>query len=149
MVKALRYLKPFWLSVIAIVALVFGQVQCELALPDYMSDIVTNGIQYSGITDTSPRAMRASVFSHMELFMSEEDQKAFEESYQRIEAGNSEYAEEYPIVQTEAIYVRTASEDLSTLTEKPFLFVSMLENQEVLNQQHSVHQPSRRCTEHI
>ena len=34
MLKAFRYLKPFWLSVVAVVALVFGQVQCELALPD-------------------------------------------------------------------------------------------------------------------
>ena len=134
MVKALRYLKPFWLSVIAIIALVFGQVQCELALPDYMSDIVTNGIQYSGITDTSPQAMRASVFSHMELFMSEEDRKTFEESYQHIEAGNAGYAEEYPAVQQEDIYVRTAAEDLSSITEKPFLFVSMLENPDLLTQ---------------
>ncbi len=134
MVKALRYLKPFWLSVIAIIALVFGQVQCELALPDYMSDIVTNGIQYSGITDTSPQAMRASVFSHMELFMSEEDRKTFEESYQHIEAGNAGYAEEYPAVQQEDIYVRTAAEDLSSITEKPFLFVSMLENPDQLTQ---------------
>lgn len=31
MVKALRYLKPFWLSVLAIVALTFAQVQLELA----------------------------------------------------------------------------------------------------------------------
>ncbi len=134
MIKALRYLKPFWLSVIAIVALVFGQVQCELALPDYMSDIVTYGIQYSGITDTSPQAMRASVYEHMELFMSEEDRATFEASYQHIEAGNAEYAEEYPIVSTEDIYVRTTGEDLSALTEKPFLYVSMLENEEVLNQ---------------
>ncbi|MGN1389868.1 MAG: ABC transporter ATP-binding protein [Bulleidia sp.] len=133
MIKALRYLKPFWLSVIAIVALVFGQVQCELALPDYMSDIVTYGIQYSGITDTSPQAMRASVFEHMELFMSGEDRETFEASYQRIEAGNAEYAEEYPIVGTEDIYVRTTGEDLSALTEKPFLYVSMLENEEVLS----------------
>ena len=40
MVKTLRYLKPFWLSVLAIIALTFMQVQFELALPDYMSNIV-------------------------------------------------------------------------------------------------------------
>ena len=51
MLKAFRYLKPFWLSVVAVVALVFGQVQLELALPDYMSNIVTYGIQYNGITE--------------------------------------------------------------------------------------------------
>ena len=58
MLKAFRYLKPFWLSVIAVIAFVFGQVQCELALPDYMSDIVTYGIQYNGITANIPQAIR-------------------------------------------------------------------------------------------
>ena len=134
MIKALRYLKPFWLSVIAIVALVFGQVQCELALPDYMSSIVTYGIQYSGITDTSPRAMRASVYEHMELFMDEEDKAAFEADYQLIKAGDSDYINDYPILASEDIYVRTTDADISDLTEKPFLYVSMLENSEVLSQ---------------
>ena len=50
MIKAFRYLKPFWLSVLAVIALVFAQVQSDLALPDYMSKIVTYGIQYGGIT---------------------------------------------------------------------------------------------------
>ena len=54
MTKAFRYLRPFWLSVIAIVALVFAQVQADLALPDYMSRIVTYGIQYGGITSSAP-----------------------------------------------------------------------------------------------
>ena len=134
MIKALRYLKPFWLSVIAIVALVFGQVQCELALPDYMSSIVTYGIQYSGITDTSPRAMRASVYQHMELFMDEEDKAAFEADYQLIKAGNSTYINDYPVLADEDIYIRTTDTDISELTEKPFLYVSMLENSDVLSQ---------------
>ena len=134
MIKALRYLKPFWLSVIAIVALVFGQVQCELALPDYMSSIVTYGIQYGGITDTSPRAMRASVYQHMELFMDEEDKAAFEADYQLIKAGNSTYINDYPVLADEDIYIRTTDTDISELTEKPFLYVSMLENSDVLSQ---------------
>lgn len=134
MLKALRYLKPFWLSVIAIIVLVFGQVQCELALPDYMSNIVTYGVQYNGITDTSPRAMRASVFSHMELFMDENDKQAFEADYQRIETGDSRYINTYPILAAEPVYIRTTEDDISALTEKPFLFVSMLENSDVISQ---------------
>ena len=134
MLKALRYLKPFWLSVIAIIVLVFGQVQCELALPDYMSNIVTYGVQYNGITDTSPRAMRASVFSHMELFMDENDKQAFEADYQRIETDDSRYINTYPILAAEPVYIRTTEDDISALTEKPFLFVSMLENSDVISQ---------------
>ena len=60
MLKAIRYLKPFLLLVIANFILVFAQVQLELALPDYMSDIVTYGIQYGGITSDTPTVLRAS-----------------------------------------------------------------------------------------
>ena len=56
MLKAFRYLKPYWLSVLAIIGLIFGQVQAELALPDYMSDIVTYGIQYGGVKESVPKA---------------------------------------------------------------------------------------------
>ncbi|MCH4222750.1 MAG: ABC transporter ATP-binding protein/permease [Solobacterium sp.] len=135
MLKALRYLKPFWLSVVAIICLVFGQVQCELALPDYMSNIMTYGIQYGGITSSTPQALRSSTFEHMELFMSEEDISTLESSYTLIHQGDTEYLSEYPEVANEDIYVVNDSKaDLSGLTEKPFLIVSMLGEQDMLDQ---------------
>ena len=79
--KALRYLKPFWLSVAAIIALVFGQVQFELALPDYMSRIVTYGIQYGGITSPVPSVIREETFELMEGLMTDEQKAAAEECY--------------------------------------------------------------------
>ena len=54
-----RYLKPYVLIVLAIIALTFVQVQTELTLPDYMSQIVTNGIQYGGILEETPLAVTA------------------------------------------------------------------------------------------
>ena len=45
MVKLTKYLKPFALSIAAVIVLLFAQAQCELALPDYMADIVDVGIQ--------------------------------------------------------------------------------------------------------
>ena len=36
MVKLTKYLKPFALSIAAVIVLLFAQAQCELALPDYM-----------------------------------------------------------------------------------------------------------------
>ena len=51
MLKAFRYLKPYWISVVAVIVLVFAQVQAQLALPDHMSKIITYGIQYGGITE--------------------------------------------------------------------------------------------------
>ncbi len=44
-----KYLKPYLLIVMTVIVLTFVQVQTELTLPDYMSGIVTNGIQYGGI----------------------------------------------------------------------------------------------------
>ena len=129
MCKALRYLKPYWLSVIAIVSLVFAQVQLELALPDYMSNIVTYGIQYSGITSTTPEALHEETLNKMFLFMDEEDINTIKSSYELIEKGNSEYIDEYPSLSTENIYVKKsdATTSIDELLEKPFLIVSMLE----------------------
>ncbi len=42
--KLLPYLKPYLLWFIALVVLVYGQVQATLSLPDYMADIVNKGI---------------------------------------------------------------------------------------------------------
>ena len=42
--KLFPYLKPYLLWFVALVALVYGQVQATLSLPDYMADIVNKGI---------------------------------------------------------------------------------------------------------
>ncbi len=56
MLRLIRYLKPyFWLFVISVV-LLFAQANADLALPDYMSRIVNNGIQQSGIESAVPEA---------------------------------------------------------------------------------------------
>ena len=96
MLKALRYLKPFWLSVLAVIALTFAQVQFELALPDYMSGIVTYGIQYSGIDNPSPKALRASTYEHMKSFMDQQEQLNLDSAYTLVPAGTEAYASEYP-----------------------------------------------------
>ena len=44
MKKVLSYFKPYSMSVVLIIAVLFCQAMCELALPGYMSDIINNGI---------------------------------------------------------------------------------------------------------
>lgn len=44
MLKLSRYLKPFTWILLAAVALLFIQAMCDLALPDFMSDMVNKGI---------------------------------------------------------------------------------------------------------
>jgi ATP-binding cassette, subfamily B, multidrug efflux pump len=44
MKTTLKYYKPYILYILLVIAFLFGQAMCELALPGYMSDIINNGI---------------------------------------------------------------------------------------------------------
>lgn len=115
MLKAMRYLKPFWFSVLLIIGLVFLQVQFDLALPDYMSNIVTYGIQYGGISDTLPQALSTGTFEHMQYFMNDDEKAVLADGY-RPENG---------------IYVlKEDSEQLRSTIAEPFLLVSFLSSEQ-------------------
>lgn len=106
MLKLMKYLKPFTLSLIVIIALLFGQAQCELALPDYMSDIVDTGISKSGIEDGVPSVIRESEYKHLAIFMEDKDKTLFEDSYKLIstDQASSQQKSEYPILKSENVY---------------------------------------------
>ena len=122
MIKAFRYLKPFWLSVLMIVGLVFLQVQFDLALPDYMSDIVTYGIQYGGITDTLPQALSEDTFQKMQYFMDEKDTVRLQENYEITAEGSTLY----PDAEGPVYLLKEDTEEVRSLIEEPFLLVSFL-----------------------
>ncbi len=124
MIKAMRYLKPFWLSVIAIIALVFVQVQFDLALPDYMSRIVTYGIQYGGITSPQPEMISSETVSHMKYFMSESEINDFENTYQPVSASDPSYPSEAD--GSEVWMKKEGSEAASAAVEKAFMIASVL-----------------------
>ena len=71
MFKIKGYLKKFWYLILVCICLLFVQAQTELTLPDYMSDIVSVGIQAGGFA--SPATVIKSVtlnlkkVSHAEL----------------------------------------------------------------------------------
>lgn len=56
-----------------VVLFTFVQVQSELKLPDYMSDIVTNGIQYNGVSENVPRAISEKELDKLSLFVDDLD----------------------------------------------------------------------------
>ena len=56
-----------------VVLFTFVQVQSELKLPDYMSDIVTNGIQYNGVSENVPRAISEKEMNKLSLFVDDLD----------------------------------------------------------------------------
>lgn len=133
MLKALRYLKPFWLSVLAVIALTYAQVQCNLALPDYMSNIITDGIQYGGITEAVPTALRSSTMEHLAYFMDNDEYELLLESYEFIEQNDSAYIETYPELKKEAIYIIKDGAKVDSISE-PLLITTMLESEDVLEE---------------
>lgn len=81
MIKAMRYLKKFWWAILIVVGLLYTQAQCELALPDYMSDIVTNGIQAGGIDSSVPEVLSKDTMEKALLFMDSEENKFVQSNY--------------------------------------------------------------------
>ena len=134
MLKAFRYLKPYWISVIAVIVLVFAQVQAQLALPDHMSKIITYGIQYGGITESIPSAMSEETYKHLQIFMDEESKIILEDNYVQVSQGDTSYTKKYPLAEKEDIYVLKDHPDssLEDAIKKPLLITSLLENEEIL-----------------
>lgn len=134
MLKAFRYLKPYWISVVAVIVLVFAQVQAQLALPDHMSKIITYGIQYGGITESIPSAMSEKTYNHLQVFMDEESKTILEDNYVQVSQGDTSYTKKYPLVENEDIYVLKDHPDssLEDTIKKPLLMTSLLENEEIL-----------------
>ena len=90
MVKLLaKYLKPFWLSVVFAVLLLFGQAFSDLSLPHYMSDIVNVGIQQGGISESTPKAISAKALSFLKVFMTDEEKEVID-----IKISSSHYENE-------------------------------------------------------
>lgn len=108
MFKLMKYLKPFGALILAAILLLFIQAMCDLSLPDYMSNIVNNGIQQGGIVDAVPQAVRQSTMDRLLLFVSEDEKNQILNDYSLIDKSSSDYQEyikTYPQIEKEAVYV--------------------------------------------
>ncbi|MDH5506455.1 MAG: ABC transporter ATP-binding protein/permease [Anaerolineae bacterium] len=135
MIRLKRYLKPYLSMFFLSVILLFTQANLDLALPDYLSKIVNIGIQQNGVEDSIPLAIRASTLDRVLVFVSEDNQEAVLDAYTLIQPDDgsaSEYADTYPALSNEAIYV-LQEEDESELAKieapmaKAMLVVSGIE----------------------
>lgn len=68
MKKILQCLKKLTLPILLAVVLLAVQAQCDLALPDYMSDIVNVGIQQGGIENATPEKIREREMEYLLMF---------------------------------------------------------------------------------
>lgn len=88
MLKLKHYFKKFWILIILCVGLLFLQSQSELALPDYMSNIVSVGIQAGGFDSAVSDVLSEETYDHLMILMNHDDQKTLKDSYKFIEAQN-------------------------------------------------------------
>jgi ATP-binding cassette subfamily B protein len=122
------------LILIAIV-LLFVQAMADLSLPDYMSNIVNNGIQQGGIVNAVPEAIRLSEMDKLTIFMSTDDKLEILKSYTLIDNKSSDYEKylkDYPQLVKEPIYVLNKIDQKETNKINPlmggaFLAVSGIE----------------------
>lgn len=116
MFKLRKYVRPFLGSILVIIALLFGQAMCELAMPDYMSDIVNVGINAGGIENGVFDALSETRYGQLALLMNEEEKTIFQNSYTLTtpQSATESEREKYPALANENVYILN---DLSSQEE--------------------------------
>ncbi|CCQ95575.1 conserved membrane hypothetical protein [[Clostridium] ultunense Esp] len=115
MLKILKELKPFTILIFIIIGLLFLQAMTELALPDYMSNIVNVGIQQSGIENAVPKVIKEEGMAKIKIFLDENQKNFIDESYKLIGKENltdeeyNKYFNEYPALEEENLYILNTS----------------------------------------
>jgi ATP-binding cassette subfamily B multidrug efflux pump len=135
MLRLRRFIKPYIAVVIAAIVLLFVQANADLALPDYLSRIVNNGIQQSGVENAVPSALRASEWDKLSMFLTDQEQARFRADYTLVEPGAAnaaDYIGEYPALAEQAIYVRSdlgqaEIDALNPILGRAFVAVSAIE----------------------
>ena len=135
MLKIKKYLLRFWPLILVSFALLFVQSQSELALPDYMSDIVSTGIQAGGFDSPVAEVLSADTYDHVMIFLSDQDQIIFQDSYEAVK--NKDISRDlkdlYTKIKDQDIYVlkdlsREEESELETIMTKPMLLVSSIDS---------------------
>ncbi len=79
--KIFRNFVPYWKSVLVILLLLTAQAVCDLALPQYTSDIIDTGIQNCGISHILPEKMSDTEYEYAEMFMTKKELEEFRSCY--------------------------------------------------------------------
>ncbi len=133
--RLIKYLKPYTLLILLSVILLFVLANANLALPDYLSRIVNNGIQQNGVENAVAEAVRQSQMEKLLVFVSEEQQALVLDSYLLVEPDSPEaeqYVEEYPALADEPVYVlqdvdQATVDELNALMGRAWLAASFFE----------------------
>jgi ATP-binding cassette subfamily B protein len=138
MSKLIKEFKPFIVSILITIAFLFLQAATELALPDYMSDIVNVGIQQNGIEKLVPEVMKEDTMDKIMIFSDEDEKTLISQTYKLIGKNTltqKEYeklVKKYPALEQENLYILNtrSKNDLETMSPylgKIFLIISAIE----------------------
>lgn len=81
MLKLRKYFSRYWLLFLLALVCIFGQAQSELALPDYMSDIVSNGIQAGGFDNAVADVLSPTTYQHLLTLSTKAHEQTIKNSY--------------------------------------------------------------------
>ncbi len=151
MLKVLKNLKKSLGAVIVIVILLCIQAATDLALPDYTSKIVNEGIQAGGITSPIPEIISKEDMDNMLIFTDKDDEIL--ENYTMVSTTNNTYetqekheeqvikeyfGKEYETKQDTIYILKDLSEEqeesLSGIMINPLMELTAITNEETANQ---------------
>jgi ATP-binding cassette subfamily B protein len=135
MLRLTKFLKPYALLIIFAILLLFVQANADLALPDYLSRIINNGIQQGGVETAVPQAIRQSQMDRLFIFLSADEQELVLDDYELLEATSpnaDQYLDQYPTLANEPIFIlKELDQDeidlLNPILGKAFVVVSGIE----------------------
>lgn len=106
MTKILKYLKPYWFSILVAFGLLFGQATCELTMPDYMQNIVNTGIQNAGIESGVYQQISEKTLNSYLMFASDSEKDLITSSYKLVTPSKATKEEktQIPALKTESVY---------------------------------------------
>ena len=108
MLRLIKFLKPYILLIVLTIALLFIQANAELALPEYLSNIVDIGIQQFGVENAVPQAVRQSEMERLLIFMSEPEKALVLNNFFLLSPDSPSaemFVSEYPILEEQSILV--------------------------------------------
>lgn len=127
MKKILDFIMQQKKAVLVIFVLLIIQAICELALPQYTSNIVNVGISSGGIESVVPDCIRETQLKTIEAFVFGDDLKTIQDNYKKIdyqnlsEARQKTYKKKYPLVLSESLYEWNGDKKETEQVESAFI----------------------------
>lgn len=113
MKRIFRNMIPYWKAIILIVLMLMVQAWCDLAMPQYTSNIIDVGIINSGVEHVIPEQITTEEFEMAKLFMTEEERRDWEDAYK----------------QKDEIFVRQLSNETLEKLDEELLLPLIMNNQ--------------------